>query len=68
MIHPAELSADRLVDEVTSLLDYPPGPGAPVDMDGLSGVAAEVDAILAQLDRLDRELGGRAQPLTRRSF
>ena len=68
MIHPAELSADRLVDEVTSLLDHPPGPGAPVDMDGLSGVAAEVDAILAQLDRLDRELGGRAQTLSRRSF
>ena len=67
MIHPAELSADRLVKEVTSLLDHPPGPGAPVDMNGLPRVAAEVHSILAQRDRLGREPVGPEQTLTQRS-
>jgi predicted glycosyltransferase len=68
MLHPDELSADRLVDEVTSLLDHPQGPGALVDMNGLPGVAAEVDAILAQLPGLGRELVGPDRTLTRRAF
>ena len=67
MIHPAELSADRLVKEVTSLLDHPPGPGAPVDMNGLPRVAAEVHSILAQRDRLGREPVGPEHTLTQRS-
>jgi len=68
MIHPAELSADLLLHEVTSLLDAPPGPGARMDMNGLPGVAAEVDVILAQRDRRGRQLGGPERTLIRRSF
>src|SRR5213596_1642561 len=68
MIHPAELSADLLLNEVTSLLDHPPGPGARMDMNGLPGVAAEMDVILAQLDRRGRELIGPERTLIRRSF
>ena len=68
MIHPAELSADLLLNEVTSLLDAPPGPGARMDMNGLPGVAAEVDVILAQRDRRGRELIGPERTLIRRSF
>ncbi len=47
MIHPDELTPDRLVDEVNCLLDHPPMISVPLALDGLEAVAAELEPVLA---------------------
>jgi predicted glycosyltransferase len=48
MVHPADLTPGRILDEVNQLLDRPIQSDAPLNLEGLSNVAAELEALLAQ--------------------
>lgn len=48
MVHPDELSPDRLLDELNDLLERPPSCPPALDMDGLPRFAAELGAILSR--------------------
>ena len=49
MIHPAELTPDRLLSEIEQLLDRGERPGGAIPLDGLSGIVAELESVLAGL-------------------
>ena len=46
MLHPDELSPRRMLEEIRELLERPPVPRAPLEMDGLPRFAEEMDRIL----------------------
>jgi predicted glycosyltransferase len=48
MIHPADLTPGRIEDEVNQLLDHPIQSDAPLSLEGLPNVAAELEELLSQ--------------------
>jgi predicted glycosyltransferase len=48
MIHPVDLTPDRLIEAIEDLLDRPLGPAQPLDLDGLPNLTAELAALLAR--------------------
>jgi predicted glycosyltransferase len=63
MIHPSDLTPERLLAEITLLLEHPPHLRALLSLDGLPRVAAELHALLQQSrtdDYAAHELGGPA--------
>jgi predicted glycosyltransferase len=51
MLHPDELTPERMLDELDVALDGSFPNGGPMPLDGLQGAAAEIDELLAGATR-----------------